>query len=352
MKDIDLEARLLIARPQANQQHSPFTDLVMQKIKQRETFAHGIKTRKQPKRNILRFIKLHRAVAIVVIVLMVAFISFTSYAYAIGSNPVSLIRRWVSGDQVNVEYKGRTFQYGSKRTYSDAAITAFAELNTVRDLYFKANNAFMVPKNGIEHVSNPYDSSYVYPWVGTIERTDDINVYIRKQYILGDKMSPSTSGDQVVTLPKQRLQFFKDGEHADIASIANDKLIEVFQNAFLEHITASNDTPAQIKQFFAFELTHTLDQIKEADQGNQPGFKGMDDTDRIIFEPSWGGLSDICLNNGADKCDSDKQGGVGGESLYDFGPAQVGFGGPLKTIPTLYLLGSHCLTLPRVQKTS
>lgn len=324
MKDVEIENRLIVARSyNTHPSYGAFTVSVMEQIKNNGTFEQAMRKANRPAKwsSFLRYAKLHRAITLAILIAAVSLLSFSGYAYAKGTTPISLIKRWLSddGNHVKVEYQGRTFEYGSKRTYSDAAITAYAELNTVQDLHFKASNAFQIPQNGIEYVSNPFDTAYVYPWVGTIERSDETTLYVRKQYIIGDKVSPSANDNQLMTLPRQRVSLFNDGEHADVTSAINGKVVMLFQDAYLEHKTGSGAATTPVKQFFVFTLTHTLDEIKEADQGNQVGNKGENDEDRPLFEPSWGGVSNICLDNGADECDADKQGGVGGESLYSGG---------------------------------
>lgn len=318
MKDT-IETRIIDSRPQGrgNKEFVTRTLNAIKQAKTSETFGEVLRTTKvnQKENLFMRFVKVHRALAVGIVIVMALSLSFTGYAYASGTNPVALIRKLINGGKtVEVEYEGRKFQYGSKNNYSDAAITAYAELNTVSDLHFRASNAFQIPKDGIEHVSDPYNTKYVYPWTGTIESVNAQTVRIHKQYIVGDKVEPSKQVDEYIELPKERLNSYKQGEIIDSSALTSGDVVMVYQDAYLEHRSGSSSKPSSITQYFVFGLTHDLASIQEAAQGT----KGESDDTRTLFEPSWGGATNICLNNGADLCDADKQGSTDGESLYVF----------------------------------
>jgi len=318
MKD-NIETRIIDSRPlgRGNKDFVTRTINAVERAKTSETFGEVIRTTKvnQKENLLMRFIKTHRALAVGILVVIATSLSFTGYAYASGTNPVALISKLINGGKtVEVEYEGRTFQYGSKLNYSDAAITAYAELNTVSDLHFRASNAFQIPKDGIERVSDPYDTKYVYPWVGTVESVNSQTVKIHKQYVVGDKIEPSRQVDEHIDLPKERVSSYKRGEAVDPSAITSGSVVIVYQDKYLGHRVGSSSKPTSITHYFVFGLSHDLASIQEAAQGT----KSKSDETTTIFEPSWGGATNICLNNGADLCDPDKQGSPGGESLYVF----------------------------------
>ncbi|HEY5667831.1 MAG TPA: hypothetical protein VIR03_01570 [Candidatus Saccharimonadales bacterium] len=324
MKD-SIEARIIDSQPQdrGNKEFVTRTLHAIKRAKSSETFGEVLRTAKANQKENLhmrltRFSKIHRALTVSIAVVMALSLSFTGYAYASGTNPIALIRRIVNGGKtVEVEYQGRKFQHGIKHNYTDAAITAYAELNTVSGLHFRANNAFQIPKDSIEHVSDPYKTQYVYPWVGTVESVNAQSVRIHKKYIVGDKVEHSRQADEHVVLPKERVSSYKQGEIVDPSMLASGSVVIIYQDAYLEHHIGSSSKPTSITQYFAFELTHDLASIQEAAQIT----KDESDESRSIFEPSWGGATNICLNNGADQCDANKQGSTDGESLYAFNQA-------------------------------
>ncbi len=318
MKD-NIETRIINSQPhgRGNKEFVTRTLNAIKKAETSETFGEVLRTTKvnQKENLFMRFVKVHRALAVGIVIVMALSLSFTGYAYASGTNPIALIRKLINGgNTVEVEYEGRKFQYGSKHNYSDAAITAYAELNTVSDLHFRASNAFQIPKDGIEHVSDPYNTKYTYPWVGIVESVNSQTLRIHKQYIVGDKVEPSRQVDEHIDIPKKRVNAYKQGEVAGPSAISSGSVVIVYQDAYLEHRIGSSSKPTPVTQYFVFGLSHDLASIQEAAQGT----KGENNENRTIFEPSWGGATSICLNNGSDLCDADKQGSTEGESLYVF----------------------------------
>ena len=87
---------------------------------------------------------------------IVSVFSFSGYAYATGTDPLALIKRLITGDTVQIEYRNRQFEHGISQNYSDAAISAYAELRTVEAIAFAAEHANAIPKDGIEYVSLTY----------------------------------------------------------------------------------------------------------------------------------------------------------------------------------------------------
>jgi hypothetical protein len=308
MKDINLETRLVAASPHSDHTNT-FVKDTMQKIK-----TQHIKTPLWQ-----RFAQTHRLAFAALVIAIVAMVSFTGYAYAIGSDPISLIKRWIEGDKVKIEYDGRIFEHGKSRKYSDAAITAYAEMNTVNELAFKAINAFTVPKNGVEHVDDVYSRGfYEYPILASLE---DINApsdtaAIAKKYVFGDKMNPSRKLASPAVLPTKSIQLYKKGEPATLGAEDKGTLVMLFTNKYIAH-TIGTDQIKQVTVYFAFALNHTVDDFVEADKANAEGLKQASDAEQPLYEPAWGGLSTTCMNNGADVCDDEKLARGEGQGLYD-----------------------------------
>ena len=317
MKD-NIETRIIDSQPygRGNKEFVTHTLSAIKKVKTSETFSEVLRRTNinHKEKLFMRFVKVNRALALGIGIVLTLSLSFTGYAYASGTNPVALIRKLINqGKTVEVEYEGRKFQYGAKNNYSDAAITAYAELNTVSDLHFQASNSFQIPINGVEYVSDPYNTKYVYPWVGTIESVNSQTVRIHKQYIVGDKLEPSRQVDEQIELPIDRVNTYKQGEVTEPSAITLGRVVTVYQDQYLKHRIGSTDKPVLITHHFVFELTHDLASIQEAAKSSKDS---KDDTQTAIFEPSWGGATNICLNNGADLCDADKQGSTDGQSLF------------------------------------
>src|SRR4051812_28106770 len=133
MNDIQIEVLLIGAAKTNTSTTNSFVNRTMERIQQTAPKA-------RPKRRYgvaaLRLTRPQFVWRLAALILAVSVISFSGYAYAIDSNPIALIKRIVVGDMVKVEYKGRHFEHGKAQTYSDAAITAFAELGTIEGLYF------------------------------------------------------------------------------------------------------------------------------------------------------------------------------------------------------------------------
>lgn len=260
----------------------------------------------------MAYITQHKLTAAALGVAVLAAFSVSGYAYATGTDPVSLVKRLVNGDQVEVQYQGRSFVHGTERSYSDEAVTAFAELNYVWGLHFRANNEFTIPRGGIEHVSNLNSTNYHYPWIGTITAVDGEKLTVQKVYTAGDKAKAASDATETVAIRKEHVSYFVKGSASVVSEQRVGKLVEVFQDPYLRHETGSKAAPTPVDQFFVYELTHTLANIKEA---NQTESKGSPNTAKQgLVEKNDGSLSDICLNNGADRCDL--SGREEGQGLY------------------------------------
>jgi len=97
MNDIRFESQLVAATDRRSDDTNNFVKNTMQKIRAtqqpKKSFRHWLASRPFAQR--LAFGAIAAAV--------VSIVSFTSYAYAVGSNPVDLIKRWVEGDKVKVK---------------------------------------------------------------------------------------------------------------------------------------------------------------------------------------------------------------------------------------------------------
>jgi len=322
MTDQELERRLLAARPYKKNDRSLFTKAVMQRIRSEELMGANTQRRRPGGwQRLLGHARVHKVTAGAVAVIILVAMGFSGYAYAIGSDPVTLIkdlvvRRKVVGQEIHATYDGREFRYGKSLTYSDAAITAFAELNTIDILVFHADNAYNIPKDGVEHVSDPFNTAYVQPWVGVVEKIDGSSVVIRKQYTLGDPKGgyPSRSYDNPITLPADDVSLFTEGASTNFSPGSIGQLVEVHERHYIRHWTGTGKRPVEVSHYFVFGLKHSLADIQAARETGEYKFSEQDL--QPIYEAYSGGLSDICLNNGADRCDLLKLAGSGGEYLY------------------------------------
>ncbi|HSW81745.1 MAG TPA: hypothetical protein VLG40_05125 [Candidatus Saccharimonas sp.] len=316
MNDIRFETQLVAATNHRSNNIDNFVKNTMQKIRA-----------KQPKQNFWRWLHARpfgQQLAFgVLAAVVVSVVSFTSYAYAIGSNPVDLVKRWIEGDKIKVEYQGRTFEYGKSRNYSDAAVTALAEVNTVQGLHARAVSNLLVPKNGVEYVTPPAAQSangveYVYPFFATVTSVDATTVTLHKQYVWGDKMNPSHDLDETITVPLATFRPFIKGEPAQ-ATASVGQLAMIYTDDFVRHVIGTPQVN-QETEYFSFVLTHQLDDIKQVAAKGQL----VDGKDGAIFEPNWGGGSDICGNNGADTCGSNPISQSNSQGLFvsKIGPSQ------------------------------
>lgn len=316
MNDPRLDAKLVAADNRRSDDTNTFVTTTMKKIRILHA-ADSIDPKPTNKWSaFLRLTHAHKFAFGVIAAVMVSTIAFTGYAYAIGSDPISLIKRWIEGDTVKIEYDGRQFEHGTGRNYSDAAVTAYAEVNTVHGLAFRAKNDMQVPKDGIEYVGLPPSMdparAFQYPYFATIKAMSDGNVTLHKQYTWGNKMDPSHDLDETVTMPLDDFRYFAKGEPVAVNADAVGKLIMVFPETSIRHDIATN-AATKATTYFGFALSHDLAAFKEASMTTKPS---SDPKQHVIYEPSWGGLSNLCLNNGADTCNLDNFSKETNQGLY------------------------------------
>lgn len=306
MKDVKLDTSLVAASPYSDKTNN-FVNNVMTQVR-KQSLAHHVSAKK-PR---FTFAKRHKIAWGIAVFLLLSIVSFSGYAYAIGSDPISLITRIVQGNTVKVQYNGRKFEYGKARTYSDAAITAYAELNTVRSLDSRAASSFGAPKDGIEYFDDVlHPHNYMYPTVGTVTSADDTSVTLTQLYLLGDKMNPSRDISESLAANADNVYFYKNGEPAKLTAADLHSPVAIFGHKLIRHDIATN-LVKQVTVYFVFALTHPLADIKEANAGTS----SQNQQDTPLFEPNWGGMSNMCYNNPSDTCDNDKIGHDQGEGMF------------------------------------
>lgn len=317
MNDIQLDTRLVAATNRRSDDTNTFVTNTMKKIRilhAADSLAGEAAKRATFWQQLTRIPVPQRIALGIVAAAVVSIASFSGYAYATGSDPVSLIKRWVEGDKVKVEYQGHKFEYGKTRNYSDAAITALAEVNTVIGLNFKAANDLQVPKtDGYEYVDVPSGERgpYQEPYFATVTLVSPTEVTLHKAYMWGNKMDPSHDLDETITLPITSFRYFAKGEPVSPAAALNGTLIMVFPTEAIRHQIGTKNI-AHEDIYFSFALTHDLASFKEV------AAKGLPESNQNapIYETSWGGLGTICGNNGADKCDVAKLSQPGNQGFY------------------------------------
>lgn len=293
MNDARFDAKLVAATPRRSDDTNTFVQATMRKIR----ILHAEDTT-DPAPTWFRFNR-HKLAFGVIAAAIVSVVGFTSYAYAIGSDPISLIKRLVVGDTVKIEYQGRQFEHGKNHAYSDAAVTAFAEINTVTDLAFRAQNRLYTPSGGVEYVSLPPSmdpaNAYQNPYFATITAVTADSVTLHKKYMWGNKMLSSQDLDETITVPLADFHHFVAGEPS---APDQNQLAMVFADTSIRHEIAAN-TSTKVVTYFSFAFNHDLAAVKEASFTGYPASQA----EQVLFEPSWGGINDRCLNNGADVCD-------------------------------------------------
>jgi len=316
MNDKKLEVYLLAAKP-IDGPYSPFTKSVIKAI--RKSAEHGLHYEKtsmwKSVHEFMRRSTLRRAVMLALVVLVVASIGLTSYAYATGTDPFSLIKRWIVGEQVRVTYhdpqtnRERQFSYGAKRTYSDLAVSAFAEISLIDLLHFHAANSYTVPKDGIEYIEDPFRIEYIYPRVGTIEQVTNKEVTLHLTYAAGmSKIERSHDIDERVTIPREYFYYYQDGRLAQVQESSVGKLVEVYQDQYLRHKQHAGQRPTPVDLYSVFALTHPMDAIRDATTTKGPAQAETDEelqreiSEQDLHELGAGAWAQTCLGNGADTC--------------------------------------------------
>ena len=299
MNDAHTEA-LLIGATNKNNQTTAFVSSVMTRI---ERMSPRVTRRRRF--GMVQFTRPRFAFGLAALALATSIAGFSGYAYAIGTNPVSLITRIISGDTVKVEYKGRHFEYGKRQSYNDVAVTAFAELNTVNGLAFAASNAGAIPKDNTEYLSTPYgyQTPYTYPTLGEIADVTGTSVTIVQRYMLGDKTNASHDMMQTIILPRTSdMQFFKEAKASPVTLKDVGRIVELRQEKATKHILHSQTKASITTRHFIFALNHTLDDFKAADKATTGSNSAMEPALSGIIEKNFGQLDNRCLNNGADLC--------------------------------------------------
>ncbi len=313
MNDIQFDAQLIAAAPRSEDTNT-FTQMTMKKIA-------ALQPKKVSESKLvpwLQFRHSHRLAFAALLVVLVSLLTFSGYAYATGTDPITLLKRWIDGDKVKIEYDGRVFEHGRSRNYSDAAVTAYAEINTVNSLAFKAMQIFSKPRDGVEYVDDVYDPGwYEHPTIATINKVEGGNVALTERYVLGDKMNPSHDTNNSMVLPADQIVFYSKGEPATPTTKDVGRLVMLFPQKYIAH-TIGTPTLKQIKVYFSFALSHELSAFKEADKANAEGLKPAPDAEQPLYEPGWGGQSTTCFNNGADLCADGKLSRGEGQGLYGY----------------------------------
>jgi hypothetical protein len=352
MSDYELEAYLFISRP-ADCTYTPFTQSVIDTIR---NSTHGLSYEKstlwQGIREYIRRSTLRKAAALALVVMVTAFISLSGYAYAKGTDPFSLIKRWVVGDQVKVTYrepqtnKQREFSHGAKRSYSDLAVSAYAEASLTDILHFHATNAYTVPKDGIEYITDPFRIDYIYPRVGTIEQVSEDTVVLHLTYYMGrSKDEPSRDIDERITIPRAYFYYYQEGKLDTVQQSSVGKLVEVFQDHYLKHKQRSGERPVPVDLYSVFAVSHSLEAIKEATTTKGPIEANTDEelnevlSQRDIYEVGAGAWAETCGGNGADVCPHASGDEQEGENFFIARITPGDYGGPSRQNPNMIPYG-------------
>lgn len=352
MSNHELEAFLLASRP-PDSAYSPFTQAVIGTIRHS---AHRLSYEKttvwRDTREFIRRSTLRKAVALSLIILVAAFIGLSSYAYANGTNPLSLIKRWIVGEQVKITYQDpqthrqREFSHGAKRSYSDLAVSAFAEISLVDLLHFHATNAYTVPKNGMEYIEDPFRTDHTYPRIGTIEQVTGDSVVVHLTYYMGlSKVEPSGSVDERITIPRIYFYYYEEGRLTTVQPGSIGKLVEVFQDQYLQYKQRSGERPAPVDLYSVFVLSHSLEAIKEATTTSGPIEAKTDDelnqaiSQQDIYELGVGAWADRCLSNGADVCPHAFKNDQEGDNFFNASITPGEYGGPSPQNPDMIPYG-------------
>lgn len=309
MNDNYLEVRLLAARP-SSQDVSGFTEQVMGQIRRKRILDKL--TSSKTKRRMLLELRYKKALLVLAISLGVFVAGVSGYAYASGTNPVSLIRRWIVGNTVKAQYQGRTYQYGKGQNYSDAAISAFAEVENVQLMDFQQENNFAIPHDGAQFFTPPH-YTYIDPWIGTLEKADATSLYIRQQLMVPDGVDKGMASGALVAIPRSSMWFYEQGKRligADLTSADLGKSIYVAETPFLRHVPGSKQVPTEANQYFVYTLVHNLPDLQAAERDTAA------DKTQVLHDPTEGAASDRCFNNAVDTCSQDISKEGKGQDLY------------------------------------
>lgn len=266
-------------------------------------------------------VQLHYRVAMWALIAVAAStIAFSGYAYAIGSDPITLIQRIMHGNSVTVLYGDRTFSHGKKLTYSDAAITAQAELSLTDKAHFHAASMLTIPTNSVEYVDNPTIPAaqrYIYPTLAYLTR-HGATVSVREFYLRGDKTNLARKIEVNSEISADQLRYFTE-LHANVLQDGQPVLVAYYRDNFLEHAIGAGSAATPTTINFAFRLTHAQQDYLEADKAMQdPNFTQhyQDAQLQPLVEENFGAINNRCINNGADTCRM--LAGNEGQSLYGY----------------------------------
>lgn len=304
--------------------------LAMSAPQKRSTFTIRVMDHipaKHPKRTALSWRKRHTVAFGFFVIAVFILLGFTGYSYAIGSNPVRLIRRIVNGETIKVTYNSsENFSYGKNRTYSDVAISAQAELwlfDLAKDSAFRALSK---PEHGVEYFMDPGitpNLTYIYPRIAEIERVDEGHYRIHERYLRGDKYTNSQHIDATIIIASEELRYYKELQLTELP-VHKTVLVAYYQQQSLQHRVGSGNTFSPITMRVAFSLTQPLNQYLEADK---PLLSFSDDwknglldsnleANQILIDETMRNATNLCMNNGADTCPGTLLATNGGESLY------------------------------------
>lgn len=319
MNEYHFDQLLAVSRPLPINTNTEFTNAVISRIKL--SGCATVSSSDKKKALAPRFIRSlwqHKIPAILVLLIIAVTLGFTGYSYAIGSNPISVLKRWVVGDAVHVQYKHKTYVYGAQRSYSDAAVTAYAELQTTYQLFSDGSNSYTIPKNGVQHFLAPMDyTAYQYPWLGTIIAVNNNGVTLHKQFITGDKMSPTQSVDEQVTLSLEQYSLYIEGRDDTTSQAKIGAAVIVYEHSYYDHTIGSTDEPPTTAHYFVFQLNHSLNDAITASQ-LPTNFSDLSQSPirEEVERDGFSNLINLCLNNGGDTCFHLPRQGDGAQGLY------------------------------------
>jgi hypothetical protein len=352
MNDQELEAYILASRP-VDGIYSPFTQQIIDKIRHStQGLSYEKPTLWQAVREFIGRSALRKAAALALVILVAASMGLSGYAYASGTDPFSLIKRWVVGKQIKVIYQDpktktqREFTHGVKRSYSDLAVSAYAEASLIDQLHFHATNAYTVPKGGIEYITDPFRIDYIFPRVGTIEQVTEDQVTLHLTYSMGrSKVEPSQDINEPITIPRQYFYYYEKGTLASAQQDSVGRLVEVFQDQYLRHKQHSGTQPAPVDLYSVFALTHSLEALKEATITKGPVAAYTDKelqeviSQQDIYELGAGAWAETCGGNGADTCPHAFTSEQEGDNFFSASITPGDYGGPSRQNPDMIPYG-------------
>jgi hypothetical protein len=230
------------------------------------------------------------------------------------------------------------------------AISAYAEISLVDLLHFHATHAYTVPKNGVEHISDPFRIEYIAPRVGTIERVTDDRVVLHLTFAPGlSKVEASRTINERITIPRAYFYYYEEGKPATVQPGSVGKLVELFQDQYLRHKQGSSKRPSPVDLYSAFVLSHPFKAIKEATTTSGPVKATTEEelgqaiSEQAIFELGVGGWAQVCMGNGADTCPHAFRNEQEGENFFSISTTPGDYGGSTPQNPNLIPFGEGVL---------